>query len=268
LKTVASILGGIAPTKVKQIPTNTKLRSRRWWKTMPGIMAATGGVITVVTGLVVVLHQSGFFDGKEKQLPQNQNHFQAQTPTGRASNERVERPAQAGSPVPSSPAMRKSESASGPPVPATVSEPLSRSKRVNLLAPENGGHLVTASSDAWQATIDGREDFSQISYGTGTEAVYAFKDERQATFDLFTILIVESWHSNVKEFELLAGNDSPTGAFESIGRFQTQNMKLFKTPYQEFKFAPVKARYLKMKLISAYGPHPSVLEFQLFGNLD
>jgi hypothetical protein len=175
LKTVASILGGIAPTKVKQIPTNTKLRSWRWWKTMPGILAATGGVITVVTGLVVVLHQSGFFDGKEKQLPQNQNHFQAQAPTGRASNERVERPAQAGSPVPSSPAMRKSESASGPPVPATVSEPLSRSKRVNLLASENGGHLVTASSDAWQATIDGREDFSQISYGTGTEAVYAFQ---------------------------------------------------------------------------------------------
>ncbi len=181
---------------------------------------------------------------------------------GRA--DQAERQAQAGSPVSDTQGAQNS----GRPASVRAGELAKRSKRVNLFAKENGGHLLTASSDDWQATIDGSEDGSQISWGTGTEAVYAFKDEKQATFDLFTILIMGSNYANVKEFELLSGNDSPTGVFESIGRFQTQNLKLFQTPYQEFKFPPVKARYLKMKLISAYGTHPWVHEFQLFGNLE
>jgi hypothetical protein len=59
--------------------------------------------------------------------------------------------------------------------------------------------------------------------------------------------------NNVKEFELLQGNESPTGFFQSIGKFQTQNVKLFENPYQEFKFSPVTAKYLKVKILSTYG---------------
>ena len=83
-------------------------------------------------------------------------------------------------------------------------------------------------------------------------SLYPFKDERPATFDMFTILIPGTHDSNVKEFELLQGNESPTGPFESIGKFQTQNVKLFNTPYQEFKFSPVTAKYLKVTILSAY----------------
>jgi len=82
------------------------------------------------------------------------------------------------------------------------------------------------------------------------------------------MLITETVDNNVKEFELLAGNNSPLGQFQSIGKFQTQNVKLFKTPYQEFKFPAVTAKYLKFKLLSTNNfPHPAVHEFQLFGNL-
>lgn len=59
------------------------------------------------------------------------------------------------------------------------------------------------------------------------------------------------------------------GSFESLGTFQTQTVKLLKTPYQEFRFPPVKVKYLKLKVRSTYGgPAPIVSEVQLFGRLD
>ena len=142
-------------------------------------------------------------------------------------------------------------------------------KTINLLSPELGGQLLVASSDDWAATIDGKEDFSQISYGLGKEAVYGFKDEQAAIFDTFTMLISDTNDYNVKEFELLVGNESPTGVFETLGKFQIQNMKLFKTPYQEFKFPPVKAKYLKVKILNTQSgvTHPNIHEFRLFGHL-
>jgi TIR domain len=139
-------------------------------------------------------------------------------------------------------------------------------KGINLLAPENGGQLLLVPSDHWLETIDGKENSVWIS----GEAVYAFKDERQATFDTFTVLIPETQNYNVKEFELLAGNDSPTGRFESIGRFQTQNIKFVKQPYQQFTFPPVQARYLKVKILSSHAGSRDALayEVQLFGVLN
>jgi hypothetical protein len=143
---------------------------------------------------------------------------------------------------------------------------LSQSKGINLLAPENGGQLLLVPSDHWLETIDGKEN----GFWIGGEAVYAFKDERQATFGTFTVLIPETQNYNVKEFELLAGNDSPTGRFESIGRFQTQNIKFVKRPYQEFKFPPVHARYLKVKILSSHAGSREALayEVQLLGTLN
>jgi hypothetical protein len=56
LKTIASILGGSAAIQIKQKPPSTKLRSWRWWKTMPGLVTATI-IITAVVVLFVTLHQ-------------------------------------------------------------------------------------------------------------------------------------------------------------------------------------------------------------------
>ena len=73
--------------------------------------------------------------------------------------------------------------------------------------------MLVASSDDWAGTIDGKESGKQISYGLGQSAVFAFKDQRPATFDTFAMLITGTEMNNVKEFELLQGNESPTGAF-------------------------------------------------------
>jgi hypothetical protein len=136
----------------------------------------------------------------------------------------------------------------------------------NLLSPENGGHLIVADNKNWSYTIDGEDSWGYI----GEWAVYGFKNDASALFDTFKVLVQETTSSNLKEFELLAGNDSPTGKFESIGKFQTQNLRFFNDSWQAFKFPPVKARYLKVKKISAHGgdSYPvGVYEFQLLGVL-
>jgi hypothetical protein len=175
-------------------------KPQSWWQTLPGIITATAAFITAITGLVVALQQAGFFQDVRESLTRKISPLVTPQPPQEA----------------------------GPSRPPSSLQP----KRINLLSPENGGHLVAASSDVWVATIDGKEEPSegmiyQQGYG---EAVYAFKDERPATFDMFTMFIPETASWNVKDFELLVGNDSPPGAFESISKFQTQNVQLFKTP--------------------------------------
>ena len=225
---------------------------------MPGVLAATAGVITAVTGLIVVLHQTRLFDGKEKQLPQTQNR------TGSTPFKTEAVPVL---PKPAPPAMEEQAPSVAKPSPSTQSQ----SSVINLLSPENGGQVIVATNDQWRYTIDGDEkNWRYIDIGVlGGWAVYGFKDDRPAIFDTFKVLILETESWNLKEFELLAGNDSPTGKFESIGKFQTQNIRFFKNPYQEFKFPAVKARYLKVKVISSHGfSSVGVYEFQLLGVLE
>ncbi len=222
---------------------------QNWWSTLPGILTGTGAVITAIGGLILALNQSGFLAGK------------GSTPLPQSDPAKKE--------ISNAPITSALEAPKVDPIITTPILNLRKiiSKSINLLTAENGGHLAVASSDDWSATIDGKEDWQQISSGIGQEAVYAFEGEQPATFDKFTMLISETADSNIEEFELLESNDSPTGKFNSIGKFQTKNLKTFKTPYQEFTFSPVTAKYLKFKLISSYGfLHPQAYEFQLFGS--
>jgi hypothetical protein len=138
---------------------------------------------------------------------------------------------------------------------------------IDLLSSENGGHIIIADTEGWSSSIDGNEN----SYSNVLRwVVYGFKNDKPATFDTFKVWIPGTWDGNLNEFELLAGNDSPTGRFESIGKFQTQNLRFFKDPYQAFKFPAVKTRYLKVKVISEHSGRQgaaSVYEFQLLGVL-
>ena len=225
-------------------------KTQSWWQTLPGILTATAGIITAIAGLVIALYQAGFFQPNgQGPVPISSVPLTTtmSTPHGEATDTQS--------------ASRTSPSPT----------PQLSSKADNLLASDNGGHLIVASGDVWIGTIDGKEEFNQIHNGLAShaEAVYAFKDEKPATIEMFTMLIPGTGDNIVKEFELFIGNDSPTGPFESLGKFRTQNIKLFKTPYQEFKFPAIKAKYLKIKLLSTYGwPHPDVPEVQLFGSVE
>lgn len=256
LRTVAGMLDGTAPPRIQQLPINTEVRSWHWWKTKSGVLAVTGGVIIAGIGLIAVLRQVAFFERKEIQPPHTQNSVQS-TPSSDT----------AAAPTKPAPIVQDEAASVAKPRPSTQPE----SSVMNLLCAENGGHVIVATNDRWLYAIDGDEkNWQYIDIGVvGSWAVYGFKDDKPASFDTFKVLILGSESWNLKEFELLAGNDSATGRFESIGKFQTQNIRFFKDPYQEFKFPPVKAKYLKIKVISSHGfSSVGVYEFQLLGGLE
>jgi len=141
------------------------------------------------------------------------------------------------------------------------------SGRTNLLSSAEGGEIISASNERWNAVIDGKEDtYAWVDTG---EAVFGFKGGRAATFDTFTILVPGASENNLRDFELLVAND-PGGPFESLGVFATQNMRIMKNPYQAFGFTPVKAKYLKVRAMKSHGGSDVSTghEFQLFGTLD
>lgn len=229
-------------------------KPRSWWQTLPGILTATAGVITAVTGLIVALHGIGVFDTEPK----------------REANWNVQRSSTEDAPTPpKSQIIHPTKETTGEtPSPVGSQTLQSSSERVNLLSPDNGGQVLVASSAQWLKTIDGKEEHS-ADLDIGSTAVYAFKDEQSAIFDTFRVLIHGTTDTNLKEFELLAGNDSPSGEFKPIGKFQTQNLLLLKDPFQEFTFQPVKAKYLKVRIVSSYGHAITwVYEFQLLGSLE
>jgi len=146
---------------------------------------------------------------------------------------------------------------------------VSTTGRMNLLSSANGGHLMAAPDDSWRYAIDDNVDTWQYVQAGSGDGVYAFKDEQAATFDTFLMLIPDTSGLNIKDFELLAGNDTPLGTFHSIGQFQTKNVRLYPSPWQEFKFDAVRARYFKLHVISAWDmgwkTSPKVNEWQLLG---
>ncbi|MCC7274745.1 MAG: hypothetical protein IT561_18895, partial [Alphaproteobacteria bacterium] len=153
-----------------------------------------------------------------------------------------------------------------PPAPAAMPVPQPPA-RVNILARANGGELLAAPSIIWAVVHDGKED-QDSNFQVGQEAVFAFRGEQPYTFDTFTTLVTATDPINLREFELLAGDDGPTGTFRSIGVFTAQNLQLLRTPYQEFRFPPVTARYLKVRLVSNHGRAGNwvaLREMQLFG---
>lgn len=139
--------------------------------------------------------------------------------------------------------------------------------RVNLLSREQGGQVLIASTERWAELIDGKpETYAWTDEGFG---VFGFREGKTALIDTFTILVPTQSGTNMKDFELFVGNGSPTGPFESIGKFSTQNMRMMQNPYQEFRFAPVKAKYFKMQSLRNHDNSTvsSVYEIQLFGEL-
>jgi hypothetical protein len=124
---------------------------------------------------------------------------------------------------------------------------------VNLLSPEQGGHAVVVPKSDWLKVISGKDDEWAGNADPGQEAVYAFKDERPATFWKFSILIVSTDNRLPKEIELLVADDSPTGTFRSIGKVTVINALLVKSPYQESSLPETTAKYVKIKILSLFG---------------
>ncbi len=139
-----------------------------------------------------------------------------------------------------------------------------KGKRTNLLAPENGGIILASSGVHMEKLVDG-SDRGEI-FTNHDFAVWSFKDKKTATFDQFKYLVPGSGNSQFLDFELSYGNDSPTGTFTVIGKYKAINALLTETPFQEFNFSPVTARYFKIEL-QEQSPNGFAYEVQLMGEL-
>lgn len=141
----------------------------------------------------------------------------------------------------------------GKPAEGTAAAPAEQPSGVNLLAPKEGGQLVAAPADGWAKAMTGKDDDVVNLCSFPSEAIFSFKDDSPATFSRFKMLIPHADGGIIKDFEILAADDSPTGSFRSLGQFTTLNMRMVKSPYQEFSFPETTAKYLKVKLISSNG---------------
>ena len=220
-------------------------RDRRWSAWLPILAAFIAGAAVVYLAVTFTGRRSSSVGG-----PGGSNGASSTAPSSSSGSSASRTGGQEGSP------------SSQPAIVPTVG-------RLNLLSSANGGHLTAAPDDSWRYAIDDNVDTWQyIQAGTG-DAVYAFKNEQPATFDTFMMLISDTSGLNIKDFELLAGNDTPLGAFHSIGQFQTKNIRLYPSPWQEFKFDAVRARYFKLHVLSAWDAgwktSPKVYEWQLLG---
>lgn len=138
---------------------------------------------------------------------------------------------------------------------------------INLLSPENGGAVAFAPNEAWAQTIDDRED-QVFWFEPHEEAVYRFRNELPATFATFSLLIPDNDEHNLKEFELLAGNVSPSGQFRSLGKFTAHNARIGAKGYQEFPLPRTTAKYLKVRLLAPFSTTDTrifLYEFRLYG---
>jgi hypothetical protein len=135
------------------------------------------------------------------------------------------------------------------PTPQTAATP----GEVNLLTPAQGGEMLGAPDPSWQSAVDGNDkDAAGFSCTQmPLEAVFSFKGGQAATFSRFEILIPYTGKF-VRDFELLAADDSAGGTYRSLGKFTTQNILLSKTPYQPFPFAETTAKFFKLRVLSAW----------------
>lgn len=139
-----------------------------------------------------------------------------------------------------------------------------KGKRINLIALENGGKMLAASQESAKDLINGDTYYSNY-LDKSAWAVFGFKDGRAATFDQFGFYVASSSNDNIQTFELLYGNDSPTGKFITIGKYKIFNGFLSETPFQPFQFPKVTAKYFKFQLIEKQG---LAYEFELWGTLE
>src|SRR5262249_27755781 len=73
----------------------------------------------------------------------------------------------------------------------TGATPVALAYDINLLAPEQGGHLLSAPNESWRKITSGKEDeWIETRTGDDSDAVYAFKDKKPARLHQLTVLIV------------------------------------------------------------------------------
>ena len=122
-----------------------------------------------------------------------------------------------------------------------------KGKKINVMAPENGGKIWATTSPENNKWVDGDEKQRTISHAQSEWTVFGFKDGLKAKVNEFKIFIPETSNYNPASVIISYSNDSPTGNFILIDTIKPYNAFTPESPFQKFEFAPVSAKYIKVE---------------------
>lgn len=203
--------------------------ARGFWTSLPGVLTASAAVITALTGAWIAISHGR----------------QGGTPSV---------PAVEASPVGISSGVKSRAAADA--LPAT-----------NLMAADNGGTLVFSSSSSWDKMINGDDDRgAQIGEHGGDFGIFAFRDRRAASIGAFTVMVPEASSYNPAAIELSYAVRSEDGPFVPIRTIDIRDGRVAPDGRQVFRFDPVVARYLKVKLRKSQSGSPYIMAYE-FGAL-
>ena len=111
--------------------------------------------------------------------------------------------------------------------------------------------LLAAPQDAFKTLNLGTA--TRVATPRGTEAVWAFKDEKAASVTAVEILVPGREQYSLKDFEVFVSEEAPTGPFKSLGSFSTINARVTGNgQYQRFELPPTTAKYVKIAFKSGW----------------
>jgi len=88
-----------------------------------------------------------------------------------------------------------------------------------------------------------------------------------ATFDTLAILVDGIYAAvGVKELAIYTSSTSSEGPFVKAAQITVPNHPIMQKPFQEFHFAPVQARFVKLQMLSFHGSTPYVGSIQLYAS--
>ncbi len=138
-------------------------------------------------------------------------------------------------------------------------------KGENILAQSKGGMLLLSPNREWSKLNDGDSARATTYHGEG---IWSFANEKPAIIEAVDVLVPGKSGYNLKDFEVLVGNDGPTGSFKSLGSFTTQNIKVMPDGYQRFTFPKALVKYVKINLKTDHGGgYIALYEIRVIGTL-
>ena len=153
-------------------------------------------------------------------------------------------------PIQSSPVSATAGKADVPPSApaASATEPL------NLLDTDAGAQLLYTNSvlleENWKTLFTGNRTAAMV--GTNEFAVLALRGDKAVTFDTLAIFVDGIYAAfGVKELAIYISSTSPEGPFVKAAEITVPNHPIMQKPFQEFHFAPVQARFVKLQVLSS-----------------
>jgi hypothetical protein len=153
------------------------------------------------------------------------------------------------------------EAATGYPKPGTP-------EGVDLLATANGGTLVLSPNAEWQKLTNG-SPVADIKATYDGDGVWQFKDGKPATFNRIDVLVTAANQYNLKDFEVLAGDEGPRGTFRSLGTFSAIDARMVETGgWQSFALPSTTARFVKVTFKTGHNSYIAGRGLRLYGKVD